>query len=137
MIAEWALELAELEILPLWEEYAPTDDRPTRAIRAARKWLAKEIKLPEAKRAILACHAAAREAETNPKAQEAARAIGQTASTIHSKRHALGLISYGLLALAYEKAGVNAPWSEIIGIAAVRCDRYLESLKNRIHADSL
>lgn len=76
-LAHWVVDYAERVILPLWSKYYPDDLRPQSALNAAREWLSGEIKLPRAKTAILQCHAAAREADTNPVAQAAARAIGQ------------------------------------------------------------
>lgn len=51
----WALELAEETVRELERRY-PDDHRPREAAEAARAWAAGEIKMPLAKRAILACH---------------------------------------------------------------------------------
>jgi len=91
----WAVDYAERILLPLWSKHYPDDRRLQNALNAAREWLSGEIKLPQAKKVILDCHAAAREAEGNPVAQAAARAVGQCASTIHSPRHCIGLPLYG------------------------------------------
>jgi hypothetical protein len=88
-LANWALDYSERVILPIWSKYYPNDPRPQRAINAAREWLKGAIKLPQAKVAILQCHAAARESDSIPAAQAAARTIGQSASTIHSARHTI------------------------------------------------
>lgn len=82
-----------------------------------------------AKPAILACHQAAREAEANPVAQAAARAIGQAASTIHSASHALGLALYGGLALAYDELEIDASWSVTEAYALACCEEMLNKLK--------
>ena len=81
-LINWVVDYAEQIILPLWNKFYNNDLRPKNAINAARMWLLGEIKLPQAKPLILECHAAAREAENNPVAQAAARAIGQSASTM-------------------------------------------------------
>lgn len=107
-LANWALDYAEQHYLPIYAKYFPTDQRPRRAIQAARLWLAGDIKLPQAKPFILDAHAAAREAEAVPSAQAAARAIGQAASTFHSATHSLGLAFYGSAAVAYESFGSQA-----------------------------
>ncbi len=122
-LAHWAVEYAQRVILPLWDRHAADDLRPQRALCAARAWLAGAMKLPQVKPDILACHAAAREAEGNPAAQAAARAIGQSASTIHSARHSMGLALYGALAVAYDRLGPNAPWEELEQCAAEECGR--------------
>ena len=75
-IASWCVDYATAHLLPIYVEVYPDDLRPALALRAARDWLAGNIKLPQAKAAILDCHAAARDAEGNPTAQAAARAIG-------------------------------------------------------------
>lgn len=120
-LAHWAVDYAEQTILPLWSKHYPEDQRPQIALHTAREWLSGAIKLPQAKRVILECHAAAREADTNPVAQAAARAIGQCASTIHSARHCIGLALYGALAVAYDSIGTNAPWKELEQCAAEEC----------------
>ncbi|MCE5196543.1 MAG: hypothetical protein LLG09_05375 [Negativicutes bacterium] len=128
-LAHWAVDYAEHFILPLWVKAYPHDLRPQQALQAAKAWLAGTIKLPEAKAAILACHAAARESETNPGAQAAARAIGQCASTIHSARHSIGLALYGALAVAYDKLGTEVQWEQLQLAAAEECGRMLAALQ--------
>lgn len=128
-LAMWAVDYAELVIMPLWTKYYPHDPRPQNALHAARQWLAGTIKLPPAKAAILECHAAAREADANPVAQAAARAIGQSASTIHSARHCIGLALYGAIAVAYDTLGPTADWPQVEQCAADECGRMLEALR--------
>lgn len=91
--------------------------------------MAGAIKLPQAKAAILECHAAAREKEGNPVAQAAARAIGQCASAIHSARHCMGLAIYGALAVAYDRLGSDAPGEKIEQCAAEECGRMEAALR--------
>lgn len=122
-LAAWAVDYAERVILPLWSKHYSHDLRPQNALNAAREWLSGAIKLPQAKTAILDCHAAAREADGNPIAQSAARAIGQSTSTIHSARHCIGLAFYGALAVAYDRFGTDAPWGQIEQCAAEECGR--------------
>jgi hypothetical protein len=128
-LARWCVDYAEDRIVPLYERQKPDDSRPLAAICAARVWLAGEIKLPQAKIAILACHAAAREADGDPIAQAAARAVGQCAATIHSARHCIGLALYGALALTYEHRGADAAWQQIEQQAAKECSRMEAALR--------
>jgi hypothetical protein len=121
MIAHGAVDYAEHVILPLWSKYYTYDLRPQNALNAAREWLSGAIKLPHAKKAILECHAAAREADVNSVAQAAARAIGQCASTIHSARHCIGLALYGAIAVAYDTPGMNATWEQVPPTSADVC----------------
>jgi len=129
-LANWAVDYSEQVLLPLWSKHYPDDLRPQNALNAARRWLSGEIKLPQAKAVILECHAAAREADGNPVAQAAARAIGQSASTIHSARHCIGLAFYGTLAVAYDELGVDSPWEQIEGFAAEECGRMEAALRD-------
>jgi len=129
-LAHWALDYSEGVILPLWSKHHPDDPRPQNALDAARAWLSGAIKLPQAKAAILDCHAAAREAEGFPVAQASARAIGQSASTIHSARHCIGLALYGAVAVAYDALGTGATWTQLEQFAAGECERMLEALRS-------
>ena len=120
-LAHCSIDYAERVVLPIWKNFCPDDLRPQSALNAAREWLSGIIKLPQAKSAILACHAAAREVNGNPVAKAAARAIGQCASTIHSARHCIGLALYGLLAVAYDRPGADAQWEQIEKCAEEEC----------------
>jgi len=128
-LAIWAVDYAENIILPVWSKHFPADIRPQESIDAAREWLSGSIKLPQAKKKILECHAAARDAEGIPAAQAAARAIGQSASTVHSARHCIGLALYGAIALAYDRIGYDIPWKEIEHEAAEECRRMEAALR--------
>lgn len=128
-LANWALDYCECAILPLWSKHYPEDSRPEQALQAARAWLSGAIKLPQAKAEILACHAAAREAEGNPVAQAAARTIGQCASTIHSARHCIGLALYGALAIAYDTLGTKISWGELEACAGLTCGQMFDALR--------
>lgn len=128
-LAYWAVDYSERVILPLWSKHYPDDQRPQTTLNAAREWLSGAIKLPQAKKVILECHAAAREADEKPVAQAAARTIGQCASTIHSARHCIGLALYGALAVAYDSLGTNAPWEQLLQCAADECGRMEAALR--------
>jgi len=97
----WALELAEETVLQLTEKY-PEDLRPGEAIAASRAWSAGEIKMPIAKRAILNCHAMAKEL-TDPADIARCHAVGQACSMIHTVGHALGYPMYELTAIVLEQ----------------------------------
>lgn len=128
-LTHWAVDYADRVLLPLWGKHYPDDSRPQAALNAARQWQAGIIKLPQARKMILECHAAARQVEGNPVAQAAARAIGQCASTIHSARHCIGLALYGALAVAYDRLGTKATWGQLEQCAAEECGRMLEALR--------
>jgi hypothetical protein len=94
-LALWAADSAE-EILPYFEEKYPKDNKPRKAIEAARAWVRGEIRVDEARKASLASHAAAREAlkGNNLAACFAARAAGHAVATAHVPRHAYGVTYY-------------------------------------------
>jgi len=96
----WALELAEETVFQLTERY-PEDLRPGEAIAASRAWAAGEIKMPIAKRAILNCHAMAKEL-TDSADIARCHAVGQACSVIHTVGHALGYPLYELTAIVLE-----------------------------------
>jgi len=130
-LTNWAVDYSERVLLPLWSKHYPGDLRPQNALSAARQWLSGVIKLPQARAAILECHAAARESVGNPVAQAAARAMGQSASTIHSARHCIGLAyyGYGALAVAYDALGVDSSWEQVEQLAAEECGRMEAALR--------
>ena len=129
-IAKWCLDYCQVHLLPIYERAYAGDMRPRQALDAARSWLAGEIKLPEAKKIILTCHEAAREADTKPAAQAAARAIGQCAATIHVPTHSAGLMFYGALAVAYDEVGVDANWDDILARVSEECNKMELALRN-------
>lgn len=128
-IVNWCVDYSEKYILPVYEGVYPEDARPRAALHAAREWLAGKIKLPAARRFILAAHAAAREAEENPAAQAAARALGQAASSIHAASHSLGMAFYGAAAIAYERVGIAETAVLYDRIAAEECAKMEAALR--------
>ena len=96
----WALELVGETVLQLAERY-PEDSRPQEAIAEARAWAAGEIKMPIAKRAILNCHAMAKEL-TDLADIARCHAVGQACSVVHTAGHALGYSLYELTAIVLE-----------------------------------
>ena len=92
----WALKFAEEIVLTLQNKY-PDDHRPTTAIEKTRQWARGDIKMPEAKKAILAAHAMAKDI-TDVSDQALCHAIGQACGTVHVETHAIGLVFYELTA---------------------------------------
>ncbi|MFA6099040.1 MAG: putative immunity protein [Patescibacteria group bacterium] len=87
-----AADCAE-RVLPYFKKERPKDDRPKKAIVAARAWVRGKITVGQARTAALASHAAARAAKT-PAAIAAARAAGHAAATAHVAGHATHAASY-------------------------------------------
>ena len=93
----WALSLAE-ETLPRLQALLPGEARPSRAVALSRPWARGEVKMPAAKAAILACHAAAKEG-VSPEAAALCHAVGQACAVVHARGHALGFAVYELTAI--------------------------------------
>lgn len=95
-VALWAADCAE-HVLPYFEEECPKDNRPRKAVEAARAWVDNEITVSEARDAAFAAHTAAR--DTNQAAaREAARAAGHAAATAHVDDHAPHAATYSVKA---------------------------------------
>ena len=101
----WALGLAE-ETVKLLETRYPLDERPRIALTMTQMWASGEVKMAVAKRAILDCHAVAKEITSTA---DIARyhAIGQACGTVHANGHAIGFPIYDLTALIRENGLEN------------------------------
>jgi len=99
----FAADCAE-QVLPIFESAYPTDDRPRKAIEAARSGAS----VPAARAAASAAHAAARDA-TDIAAVYAARAAGHAAATIHVAAHAPRAAAYAAKA-ALEVTSRGTRW---------------------------
>lgn len=127
--ARCCLDYARSELLPVYLNYYPEDQRGQAALNAAELMLTGQIKLPAVKKLILEAHAAAREAEDNPPAQAAIRAVAHAASVVHSARHAMGIVYYGSCALVYERLGLDKTDEEYDAAAALECSRMEQALQ--------
>lgn len=69
-------------------------------------WASGKVKMPIAKRAILDCHAAAKEISS---AADIARfhAVGQACATVHANGHAIGFPIYDLTAMIQDNGTYN------------------------------
>jgi len=95
-----AADCAE-RVLPCFEEKYPKDNRPRKAVEAARAWARGEIALSEVRAAAFAAHAAARTAAVHAAACGAARAAGHAAATAHVATHAAHAATYAARAATY------------------------------------
>jgi len=86
LLVIWAVDCAE-HVLSTFEDYYPDDDRPRKAIEAARGWVLGDFKMNEVRKLAFAAHAAARNT-IRPKSIAAARSAGHAAATVHVARHA-------------------------------------------------
>ena len=129
-IRKWRLDYAEIKILPIFEKHCPGDNRPRNAINAANEYLEGKVKFPVVKNIILnECHAAARELDSNPTAQAAARAVGQGSAVVHTLTHSLGLFFYAAAAVAYDRVGLGASEEVYAEIAEEVCLDYTNALR--------
>lgn len=96
LLAEWAATCAE-HVLPHFEQAVPGDDRPRRAVEAARTWARGDVPWSEARKAAFAANAAAR-GRPEP-AKLAAYAAGQAAAVGHVAAHELGAAAYAIRAV--------------------------------------
>lgn len=95
-MAIWAADCAG-HVLSYFEGPYPGDDRPRKAIEAARLWANGRLPMVEARKAAFASHTAAREAN-NASAKAAARAAGHAAATAHAANHARHAAAYAVKA---------------------------------------
>ena len=107
-LVPWAADCAA-HALHCFEDKYPKDDRPRKAILAARGWVRGKIKVGQARTAALAAHTAA-SAATDPAAIAAARAAGHAAATAHMAGHAVHAAAYAAKAAAYNAADKEKGW---------------------------
>lgn len=105
-LALWAADCAE-HVLPFFEKRYPADDRPRKAIEAARAWARGEITCGAARAAAVAAHAAARAADEGA-ARAASRATGHAAATAHMAGHARHAAAYAVDAVAEAGTAIEA-----------------------------
>ena len=96
VLVEWAFACVERP-LKILGSHLPEEKRPREAVEVCRRWAAGEVKMPEAKKALLAAHQAAKTAA--PEDAALCHAVGQACAVVHVETHAIGLPMYELTAL--------------------------------------
>ncbi|MDD7718238.1 MAG: hypothetical protein PUJ11_01870 [Eubacteriaceae bacterium] len=96
----WAFDFASESVANLEEKY-PEEKRPREALEAAKDWAAGRIKMREAQRKILDCHAFAKEID-NKEDIAICHSIGQACAVVHTAGHAIGYPIYDLTAIIYK-----------------------------------
>jgi hypothetical protein len=109
LLALWAADCAE-HVLALFERERPGDDRPTRAIEAARAWAGGDLGMMAAR--ATGGHAMAAARDLRGAARNAAFAAGQAAVVAHVAAHELGAAAYAIKAVS-EAAGQVAGRLEV------------------------
>lgn len=100
----WAFDISEKTMYYLTDKYL--DDRPKIAYETVKLWSKGEIKMMEAKRAILDLHAMAKEVEEKHD-ELLIHALGQALSCVHTPKHAMGYPIYALSAAVYHGASLE------------------------------
>ncbi len=125
----WAVEYSVV-MLPLWRKHYPIDLRPSNALTAVRDWLAGTIKLPQAKKAILECHARLEKQKTIPLRRPQRERLPKARQLFTLQNTAQDSHFTGALAVAYDALGTEAQWERLKLCAAKECGRMLDSLRS-------
>lgn len=99
----WALDLSGEIVVELDHKY-PQIELFDQSLNLAYQWLQGMVKMPAAKKAILELHGLAKVFEQEPATMADGlkiRGLAHGLSSIHSKKHAIGLPVYFLSALVY------------------------------------
>lgn len=128
-IASWCVDYAEKHILEIYEKAYPSDTRLKDCIQAYRDYQAGRQKLTEVKKSVATVNSAAKEAESNPAAQAAARTVGQAVASIYTPTHSLGLAFYGSAAIAYDRVGLLEKADVYEQIASEECKNMEDALR--------
>ena len=104
-VTEWAIQLAQ-ETVDLLSYKYPELKIPALAVNAAKEWSVGKIKMREAQRKILDCHAAAK-AVTDKADKAMFHAVGQACAVVHSVKHAMGYPVYDLTSIVIKYGEEN------------------------------
>ena len=96
----WALDCAKLPLEHLESRYG-NEHRPRLCLELCEDWARGKVKMPLAKKAILASHAVAKEIASE-EYSSLCHAIGHAGATVHVETHALGLPLYELTSLVHQ-----------------------------------
>ena len=101
----WALDCALVPVARL-EVLLPEERRPRSCLQVCDQWASGEIKMPSAKKAILACHAITK-SHNDPEIMALAHAVGHAGASVHVGTHAFGLVAYELTAAVRRYKGIG------------------------------
>lgn len=93
----WALTCAQVPANKL-NQLLINDDRVKTALDLCTKWMQGQVKMPQAKKALLAVHAIAKETK-DAYIKALAHAIGQACGSVHVETHAFGLVMYEMTSI--------------------------------------
>lgn len=119
-IGQWCINYTVKHILPIYLKIYPQDSRPQEVLAIAYERVKANVTPKQANTIIFAwCNDAL--TFENPIARAAARAIGLSASSSHSRSHAMGLVYYGIAAIAYDMVGLEQSSAVYDEIAVREC----------------
>ncbi len=124
LLAIWAADCAA-HVLHCFEQAQPDDDRPRKAIEAARAWVRGETPMMDARAA--GGHAMGAARDLKGAAREAAYAAGQAACVAHVAAHELGAAAYAIRA-----ARAAAPKDQRIEAGRLECRWQRDQLPDEI-----
>ena len=105
VVTLWALDLAGETVAEL-EAKNPEEKRPKESLDSAKEWAAGKIKMRQAQRKILDCHAFAKEIDSKEHIAMC-HAVGQACAVVHTAGHAMGYPIYDLTSIVYRLGADN------------------------------
>lgn len=100
VIVMWAFDCAQSIITRIENRY-PAETRPGNALVQSKLWAEGKIKMSTAKKAIIEVHRIAKEINDNSTAA-LYHSVGQACSTVHTRKHAMGLVFYELTSVVID-----------------------------------
>lgn len=129
-LANWAIDYAENHFICIYEKAHDGNDlRLRNVVAAAKEYLNGAKKLNEVKPLLKEASQIAKEAEGNPIAQAAARAVAVACATIQTPTNALGFVFYGAAAVVYEEVGLLENSQTYDDLASEEFEKILKSLQ--------
>lgn len=134
-LTKWAVSYAEAHFLEIYEKTYPNDLRLRGTIAALKEYISGTRKLNEVKPFLKESKQAAKEAEENPTAQAAARAISVACAVVQTPTNALGFTFYGVAAVIYDRVGLSETAECYDALASEEFEKILSSLREAAVAD--
>ncbi|MBS6196291.1 MAG: hypothetical protein KH828_12005 [Clostridiales bacterium] len=128
-LAAWAADYVEKNYLDIYENAYPGDGRFREIISAVKDCINGVIKAKDLKPFLREANGIARQADADPAAQAAARALATACSVVQTPTGALGFAFYGAAASAYQKAGPEESTEVYDALGSAELDRILASLR--------
>lgn len=128
-LGNWAVSCAEEKFLPIYETACPGEQRLREIIEKVQEYLKGTLKLKEVKPLLREASQIAKDAEGQPVAQAAARAVATACGTIQTPSNALGFVFYGAAAVAYSELGTEEKPEVYDTFASEVFQQILESLQ--------